>query len=120
MTKDPPARAMATTIDCAGIVRMAPAVVAPQFPLSLHHGAHGTAHWSRVWFHGRALAVSLDVNPAVLAWFASLRHSPSCCTPRTGSHVASRQDTVADFHQAASLRRAKHSSLLLTAAVQAT
>jgi hypothetical protein len=25
-----------------------------------------------VWFHGRALAASLDVNPAALAWFAFL------------------------------------------------
>ena len=28
-----------------------------------------------MWFHGRALAASLDVNPAVLAWFAFLHDS---------------------------------------------
>ncbi|MFZ4652173.1 MAG: hypothetical protein ACOYLV_15780 [Rubrivivax sp.] len=89
-----------TDTRCATIVRKALAVVAPQFRLSLHHGAHGVAHWSRVWFHGRALAASLDINPAVLAWFAFLhdsqRHNEHC-DPQHGARAA---------HFAVHLRRA--------------
>lgn len=59
----------------AGIVHKALHVVRPQFRLDLHHGHHGIAHWSRVWLHGRRLAQALDVNPAVLAWFAYLHDS---------------------------------------------
>jgi uncharacterized protein len=61
--------------NCAAIVRKAIAVVRPQFRLSFAHGIHGVPHWTRVWFHGRALAASLDVNPSVLAWFAFLHDS---------------------------------------------
>ena len=57
------------------IVRKALAVVRPRFRLDLHGGVHGIPHWTRVWFHGRALAASLDVDPAVLAWFAFLHDS---------------------------------------------
>jgi uncharacterized protein len=61
--------------NCAAIVRKAIAVVRPQFRLSFADGIHGVPHWTRVWFHGRALAASLDVNPSVLAWFAFLHDS---------------------------------------------
>lgn len=57
------------------IVHKALAVVAPQFRLNLRGGIHGVPHWSRVWFHGRALAAHADVDPAVLAWFAYLHDS---------------------------------------------
>jgi len=57
------------------IVRKALAVVRPRFRLDLHGGMHGIPHWTRVWFHGRALAASLDVDPAVLACFAFLHDS---------------------------------------------
>lgn len=59
----------------SAIVHKALHVVRPQFRLDLHHGHHGIAHWSRVWLHGRRLAQALDVNPAVLAWFAYLHDS---------------------------------------------
>jgi uncharacterized protein len=57
------------------IIRKALAVVAPVFRLDLRDGIHGIPHWSRVWYHGRRLAHSLDVNPAILAWFAFLHDS---------------------------------------------
>jgi uncharacterized protein len=57
------------------IIRKALAVVRPQFRLDFHEGIHGLPHWARVWHHGRALAASLDVNPAVLTWFAFLHDS---------------------------------------------
>jgi HD superfamily phosphodiesterase len=57
---------------CTRIVHKALAVVRPQFRLHLAGGIHGLPHWSRVWFHGRALAAAADVDPAVLAWFAFL------------------------------------------------
>lgn len=60
---------------CTRIVHKALAVVRPQFRLHFAGGIHGLPHWSRVWFHGRALAASLDVDPAVLAWFAFLHDS---------------------------------------------
>ena len=60
---------------CARIVHKALAVVRPQFRLHFEGGIHGLPHWSRVWFHGRALAASQDVDPAVLAWFAFLHDS---------------------------------------------
>jgi uncharacterized protein len=77
-----------TATRCPTIVRKALAVVAPQFRLSLHRGAHGVAHWSRVWFHGRALGASLDVNPAVLAWFAFLHDSQRHNEHRDPQHGA--------------------------------
>jgi uncharacterized protein len=49
--------------------------VRPQFRLDFRHGIHGVGHWSRVWYHGRMLASALDVNPAILAWFAFLHDS---------------------------------------------
>lgn len=60
---------------CTRIVHKALAVVRPQFRLDFHHGVHGVPHWSRVWFHGRHLAHAVDVDPAVLAWFAYLHDS---------------------------------------------
>lgn len=57
---------------CKHIVHKALAVVRPQFRLHFAGGIHGLPHWSRVWFHGRALAASVEVDPAVLAWFAWL------------------------------------------------
>lgn len=54
------------------IVFKALAVVRTQFRLHFEGGIHGLPHWSRVWFHGRALAAAADVDPAVLAWFAFL------------------------------------------------
>lgn len=60
---------------CSDIVHKALAAVRPQFRLDFHHGVHGVPHWSRVWFHGRYLAQALDVDPAVLAWFAYLHDS---------------------------------------------
>lgn len=64
-----------TAVDCTPIVRKALAVVRPVFQLDYSHGVHGVPHWSRVWFHGRALAARMDVNPAILAWFAYLHDS---------------------------------------------
>ena len=52
---------------CTRIVHKALAAVRPQFRLHFEGGIHGLPHWSRVWFHGRALAASQDVDPAVLA-----------------------------------------------------
>lgn len=60
---------------CRQIVHKALAVVRPQFRLHFAGGIHGLPHWSRVWFHGRALAASVDVDPTVLAWFAFLHDS---------------------------------------------
>jgi uncharacterized protein len=57
------------------IIRKALHVVRPQFRLDFAGGIHGVPHWSRVWFHGRRLAASMDINPAVLAWFAFLHDS---------------------------------------------
>ena len=60
---------------CTRIVHKALAVVRPQFRLDFHHGIHGVPHWSRVWFHGRQLAEAVEVDPAILAWFAYLHDS---------------------------------------------
>jgi len=57
------------------LIRKALAVVRPVFRLDLRDGIHGVSHWSRVWFHGRRIAASMDVNPSVLAWFAYLHDS---------------------------------------------
>ncbi len=61
--------------DCRRIIHKALRVVRPQFRLDHANGIHGVPHWSRVWFHGRALATAVDVNPSVLAWFAFLHDS---------------------------------------------
>lgn len=60
---------------CTQIVHKALSVVRPQFRLNYSHGVHGVPHWSRVWFHGWRLARSVDVDPAILAWFAYLHDS---------------------------------------------
>jgi uncharacterized protein len=57
------------------IIKKALTVVRPVFRLNFQDGIHGVAHWIRVWFHGRRIAKSLDVNPAILAWFAFLYDS---------------------------------------------
>ena len=57
------------------LIRKALSVVRPAFRLNFHHGIHGVPHWSRVWFHGRRIARSLDVNPVIVAWFAYLHDS---------------------------------------------
>ncbi|CAM8645632.1 hypothetical protein MCEMSEM47_01263 [Burkholderiales bacterium] len=57
------------------IIRKALAAVRPVFRLNFQDGVHGVAHWSRVWFHGRRIAKTLDVNPAIVAWFAYLHDS---------------------------------------------
>lgn len=57
------------------IVHKALAVVRPQFRLRVRDGIHGLPHWSRVWFHGRGLAMAEGVDPAILAWFAFLHDS---------------------------------------------
>jgi len=62
--------------DCSElIIHKALREVRPQFRLDCANGIHGVPHWSRVWFHGRALATAVDVNPQVLAWFAFLHDS---------------------------------------------
>ncbi len=57
------------------IIRKALAAVRPVFRFNFQDGVHGVAHWSRVWFHGRRIAKTLDVNPAIVAWFAYLHDS---------------------------------------------
>ena len=85
---------------CTKIVHKALAVVRPQFRLHFEGGIHGLPHWSRVWFHGRALAASLDVDPAVLAWFAYLHDSQR----HNDHHDPQHGQRAADF--ALRLRRA--------------
>lgn len=84
---------------CTRIVHKALAVVRPQFRLDFAGGIHGLPHWSRVWFHGRALATSLDLDPAVPAWFAYLHDSQRRNDGRDPAHGA----RAADF--AVRLRR---------------
>ena len=77
---------------CTRIVHKALAVVRPQFRLHFEGGIHGLPHWSRVWFHGRELAGSLDVDPAVLAWFAYLHDSQRANDGRDPGHGARAAD----------------------------
>lgn len=81
------------------IIRKALAVVRPAFRLNYRDGVHGVAHWSRVWYHGRRIAASLGVNPAILAWFAYLHDSQRHNDHRDPEHGP----RAADF--AVSLRR---------------
>ena len=67
--------ATSVRVRTTAIVHKALAVVRPQFRLHFRHGIHGLPHWSRVWFHGRGLAVAEGVDPAILAWFAFLHDS---------------------------------------------
>lgn len=62
-------------MEYSAIIKKALAVVRPIFQLDYQNGIHGIPHWSRVWYHGRRIAQSLDVNPAILAWFAFLHDS---------------------------------------------
>lgn len=71
---------------CTRIIRKALRMVRPQFRLDFHHGIHGVRHWSRVWFHGRHLAAELDLDPALLAWFAFLHDSQRRHDGRDAQH----------------------------------
>lgn len=62
-------------MDYPSTIRKALAVVRPQFRLDYRHGIHGVSHWSRVWYHGRRIAATVDVNPAIPLWFAYLHDS---------------------------------------------
>lgn len=57
------------------IVQRALPLVREVFALDYHDGIHGVAHWTRVWHHGKTLALELDVNPRIPAWFAFLHDS---------------------------------------------
>jgi uncharacterized protein len=59
----------------ATIIKKALLHVRPRFCLEYRDGIHGVGHWSRVWHHGRRLASEMQVNPAILAWFAYLHDS---------------------------------------------
>ena len=85
---------------CIRIIHKALRVVRPQFRLDYANGIHGVPHWSRVWFHGRALAAAVDVNPQVLAWFAFLHDSQR----HNDGHDPQHGRRAADF--AIGLRRA--------------
>ena len=64
---------------CTRIVHKALTVVRPQFRLRFSDGIHGLPHWCRVWFHGRALAAALDVEPAALAGNIQLALITTAC-----------------------------------------
>lgn len=83
----------------SAIIRKALTVVRPAFRLDFRDGIHGVSHWSRVWYHGRRIASTLDVNPAILAWFAYLHDSQRHNDRRDPLHG----QRAADF--AVSLRR---------------
>ena len=85
---------------CRLIVHKALAQVRPHFRLQFSNGVHGLPHWSRVWFHGRRLAASVDVDPAILAWFAFLHDSQR----HNDHHAPQHGQRAADF--ALSLRNA--------------
>ena len=85
---------------CRLIVPKALAQVRPHFRLDFADGIHGLPHWSRVWFHGRRLAASVDVDPAILAWFAFLHDSQR----HNDHHDPQHGQRAADF--ALSLRNA--------------
>jgi len=71
-----PEETLGTEFRASLIPRKALAWVLPQFELEHPYGGiHGVPHWSRVWYHGRALAEAHEVNPCLLAWFAYLHDS---------------------------------------------
>lgn len=84
---------------CAAIVRKALAAVRPQFCLAWRHGTHGVPHWSRVWFHGRRLALVMGLDPAVLAWFAYLHDSRRFDEHRDPEHGARAADFALQLHR---------------------
>ena len=94
-----PLTAASQRVRTTAIVHKALAVVRPQFRLHFRHGIHGLPHWSRVWFHGRGLAMAEGVDPAILAWFAFLHDSQRQNDGRDPGHGS----RAADF--AAGLRR---------------
>jgi len=62
---------------------------------------HGLPRWSRVWFHGRALAARLDVNPVVLAWFAfphDRQHHNDHRDPQHGQRAARQKFNIEKEH----------------------
>lgn len=85
---------------CALIVHKALAQVRPHFRLHFSNGVHGLPHWRRVWFHGRCLAASVDVDPAILACFEFLHDSQH----HNDHHDPQHGQRAADF--ALSLRNA--------------
>jgi uncharacterized protein len=84
---------------CRPIIRKALRAVRPQFRLDYANGIHGVPHWSRVWFHGRALAAALDVNPQVLAWFAFLHDSQRHNDGRDPQHGSRAADFAVRLRQ---------------------
>jgi len=84
---------------CTPIVRKALSVVVPQFRLDARGGIHGLPHWTRVWFHGRQLAASLDLDPAVLAWFAFLHDSQRHSDGRDAQHGQRAADYAVKLRQ---------------------
>lgn len=86
------------------IIKKALSVVRPNFRLDFQDGIHGILHWARVWYHGRRIAISLDVNPAILARFAFLHDSQR------------RNDHQDPFHG----RRAADLAVMLRAAIPAS
>lgn len=85
------------------IIYKAIASARPVFHLHWHHGAHGIAHWSRVWYHGRRLARSVDVNPAILAWFAYLHDSQRHNEYSDPSHGRRAADFALQLHKEGTL-----------------
>ena len=90
-------------MDHAQIINKAISAVRPVFRLHWHHGAHGIAHWSRVWYHGRRLARSVDVNPAILAWFAYLHDSQRHNEYSDPSHGRRAADFALQLHKEGTL-----------------
>ena len=79
------------------IVRKALAVVRPQFRLDFQDGIHGLPHWTRVWCHGRELAAALDVDPAIVAWFAFLHDGQRINDGRDPEHGSRAADFALDL-----------------------
>jgi hypothetical protein len=97
----------ASSMDHAQIINKAIAAVRPVFRLRWHHGAHGTAQWSRVWYHGRRLARSVDVNPAILAWFAYLHDGQRHNEYSDPSHGRRAADFALQLHKEGTLSGAE-------------
>jgi uncharacterized protein len=84
---------------CVRIVHKALAVVRPRFRLNFRGGIHGLPHWSRVWYHGRALAHAMNVDPAILAWFAFLHDSQRQHDGRDPDHGRRAADFATQLRQ---------------------
>jgi uncharacterized protein len=81
------------------IVLKAHAEVVPTFALEARRGLHGVPHWTRVWLHGRELARELELDPAVLAWFAFLHDSRRENDGRDPQHGARAADFATALRQ---------------------